>query len=107
MPRDANVIGRKVAWYRYQKGWAQEELVVQLTLYGCYMTRSILASIENQRCPANDKQIEYFAFIFGVGVQDLFPAKRHFSGEKVGTAKEIPRRRKRKKQKAACCTAKK
>jgi len=102
MPHDANVIGRKVAWYRNQKGWAQEELVTHLTVYGCYMTRNILASIENRRCPANDKQIEYFAFIFGVGVQDLFPPKRHFSGERVGTAKEIPRRRKRKQRKAAC-----
>jgi len=107
MPNNKNVIGRIVSKLRYQRGWSQEALVVQLTVYGCYMTRSILASIENQRCPVNDKQIEYFAFIFGVGIQDLFPAKRHFSGEKVGTAKEIPRRRKRKKQQAPCQAARK
>jgi transcriptional regulator with XRE-family HTH domain len=107
MPRDANVIGPKLAWYRNRNGWAQEELVTQLTVYGCYMTRNILASIENRRCPATDKQIEYFAFIFRIGVQDLFPEKRHFSGERVGTAKEIPRRRKRNQRKTSCRAGKK
>jgi transcriptional regulator with XRE-family HTH domain len=93
MHRDENVIGRNVAKFRYQRGWTQDELVGKLQLLGCYMTRDILANIETQRCPATDKQIEFFAEVFGVNVGDLFPGKRNFSGRIVGLEMEIPTRR--------------
>ena len=60
---------------------------------GCYMTRNILASIETQRCPVTDKQIEFFAHVLGVKEGDLFPTKRHFSGQMVGLNTEITTRR--------------
>lgn len=84
MQRGANVIGQNVAKFRYQKGWTQDELVGKLQSLGCYMTRDILANIETQRCVVKDKQIEFFAHVFGVKEGDLFPAKRHFSGKIVG-----------------------
>src|SRR2546426_11067113 len=95
MPR--NVIGRKVAWWRNRQGWSQEFLVTKLTVIGCYMTRSILASIETQRCPATDAQIEYFAYIFRISKDHLFPEKPHFSGKPVGVEKSTPTRRRRKR----------
>lgn len=81
MLKDCNVIGRKVSQLRWQREWTQETLVAKLQVLGCYMTRDILASIETRRCIATDKQIEFFAEAFGIQVQQLFPAVRHFIGK--------------------------
>lgn len=83
MHREDNVIGRNVAWLRYQRGWSQSDLVTQLHLLGdINMTREKIANIETLRCVATCKQIEFFAEVFGVKEQDLFPKKRHFIGRK-------------------------
>jgi transcriptional regulator with XRE-family HTH domain len=95
MPHDKNVIGRLVSKMRYQRGWSQAQLVTELHLIGnINMTREILANIEILRSPATDKQIEFFAEVFGVMEQDLFPKKRHFVGKEVGMElREFTRRR--------------
>jgi transcriptional regulator with XRE-family HTH domain len=95
MPHDKNVIGRLVSKMRYQRGWSQAQLVTELHLIGnINMTREILANIEILRSPATDKQIEFFAGVFGVMEQDLFPKKRHFVGKEVGMElREFTRRR--------------
>ena len=95
MPRSANVIGRNVARLRYQRGWSQDELVTQLQLLGnINMTRDILANIETLRSPADSKQIEFFAEVFQIREQDLFPRQRHFVGKDVGMElREYTRRR--------------
>ena len=95
MPHDKNVIGRLVSKMRYQRGWSQAQLVTELQLIGnINMTREILANIEILRSPASDKQIEFFAEVFGVMEQDLFPKKRHFVGKEVGMElREFTRRR--------------
>jgi transcriptional regulator with XRE-family HTH domain len=98
MPNTKNIIGRKVAYWRNHKKWSQELLVAKLTVIGCYMTRSILASIETRRCPATDIQIEYFAYILDISRDQLFPEKRHFSGKPVGLEKCPPTRRRRKRR---------
>jgi len=93
MLRDANVIGPNVAKYRYQRGWTQDDLVGKLQLRGCYMTRDILANIETQRCIVTDKQIEWFAKVFGVKEGDLFPKQRKLNNEMVGLDVKIVTRR--------------
>ena len=95
MPHDKNIIGRLVSKMRYQRGWSQAQLVTELQLIGnINMTREILANIEILRSPATDKQIEFFAEVFGVMEQDLFPKKRHFVGKQVGMElREFTRRR--------------
>jgi len=95
MPHDKNVIVRRVSKMRYQRGWSQAQLVTELQLIGnINMTREILANIEILRSPATDKQIEFFAEVFGVMEQDLFPKKRHFVGKEVGMElREFTRRR--------------
>jgi hypothetical protein len=55
-----------------------------MQLLGIYITRDILANIENLRTSATDKQIVIFAEVFGVPVADLFPPKRKSSGRIVG-----------------------
>ena len=93
MHRDENVIGQNVAKFRYQRGWTQDELVGKLQLLGCYMTRDILANIETQRSIVTDKQIEFFAEIFGVKAGSFFPDKRRLSGRLVGLDIKIVTRR--------------
>ena len=95
MPHAKNVIGRLVSKMRYQRGWSQAQLVTELHLIGnINMTREILANIEILRSPATDKQIEFFAEVFGVMEQDLFPKKRHFVGKEDGMElREFTRRR--------------
>ena len=94
MPHDKNVIGRIVSRLRYQRGWSQAQLVTELQLIGnINMTREILANIEILRSPATDKQIEFFAEVFGVPVQELFPKKPHFAGKEVGMELRIFTRR--------------
>ena len=93
MHRDANVIGQNVAKFRYQHGWTQDELVAKLQLMGCYMTRDILANIETQRCVVTDRQIEFFAEVFGVKENGLFPEKRRLNGKLVGLDIKVVTRR--------------
>lgn len=93
MHRDANVIGKNVAKFRYQRGWTQDELVGKLQLIGCYMTRDILANIETQRSIVTDKQIEYFAEIFGVNEGSMFPEKRKVVRRLAGLDMKIVTRR--------------
>ncbi len=95
MSKNANVIGRKVAWLRYQRGWSQADLVTRLHLLGnINMTRDTLANIETLRCPATDKQIEFFAEVFKLTEQDFFPKKRHFVGKGAAVElREFTRRR--------------
>jgi transcriptional regulator with XRE-family HTH domain len=85
MPKDANVIGRRVAFLRNQRGWSQNVLITELHLRGnINMTRDILANIESLRSSVTCKQIEFFAELFGIKEQDLFPKKRHFVGKNLG-----------------------
>lgn len=100
--KDANVIGRRVAHLRNQHGWSQNDLVTELHLLGCVnMTREILANIETLRSPATCKQIEFFAEVFGVPVQDLFPKKPHFADKEIVAELKIFTRRRRDAEPAA------
>lgn len=74
IPHTANIIGRNIARLRVQREWTQNVLAVRMQLRGCYMTRDIIASIETQRCGVVDWRIAHFAKLFGVTVNDLFPA---------------------------------
>ncbi len=94
--KDANVIGRRIAYLRNQRGWSQNDLVAELHLIGCInMTREILANIETLRSPATCKQIEFFAEVLGVPVQELFPKQPHFVGKAATLELRIFSRRRR------------
>jgi transcriptional regulator with XRE-family HTH domain len=75
IPRTANIIGRNIARFRFQQDWTQELLAVKMQSRGCYITRDIIANIETQRSSVTDVRIAFFAAVFGVRVNDLFPAK--------------------------------
>lgn len=72
MQHDANLIGRKVARLRYQKGWTQDTLVAKLQILQCDITRDIIANIELRRCVANDTQCAFLARVFSVSIDELF-----------------------------------
>jgi transcriptional regulator with XRE-family HTH domain len=80
--RNGNVIGRNVARFRYQAGWSQEVLAAKMQLLGCYMTRAIIANIESRRSAVTDKQIVFFAEVFGVEAGEFFPRMRPSSRSK-------------------------
>ena len=50
MTQNANVIGRNVARFRYQKGWSQDLLVTKMQLLGIYITRDILVCAAVEKC---------------------------------------------------------
>ena len=72
MQHDANLIGRKIARLRYQKGWTQDTLVAKLQILQCNITRDILANIELRRCRGTDKHCRFIAKAFGVTIHELF-----------------------------------
>jgi transcriptional regulator with XRE-family HTH domain len=74
MPRNANIIGRNVAKFRYQAGWTQEFLAARMQLLGCYISRDIIANIETRRSTVTDKLIAFFAMVFRIPLHFLFPA---------------------------------
>ena len=74
MPKNANIIGRNVAKFRYQAGWTQEFLAVRMQLLGCYINRDIIANIETHGSTVTDKRIAFFAMVFRIPLHCLFPA---------------------------------
>ena len=72
MQHDANLIGRKVARLRYQKGWTQDALVAKLQVLQCNITRDIIANIELRRCVATDTRCAFLARVFNVSIDELF-----------------------------------
>jgi len=72
MQHDANLVGRKVAKLRYQKGWSQDTLVAKLQILQCPITRDILANIELRRSVATDKHLCFLARVFSVNIDELF-----------------------------------
>ena len=72
-PRNANIIGRKVARLRHQQRLSQHMLVARLEVMNYFeITRDILASIELQRYAATDKHAFYLAKALRVPLTDLF-----------------------------------
>ena len=80
----SNLIGPSIAKMRYQRGWTQDDLVAKMQLLGCYMTRDILANLETRRSVATDQQVQFFAEVFEVQLQDLFPASCVTPKERLG-----------------------
>ena len=72
MQHNANLIGRKIARLRYQRGWTQDTLVAKLQTLQCNITRDILANIELRRCLATDKHCRFIAKALGVSIHELF-----------------------------------
>ena len=72
MRHDANLIGRKVAKLRYNKGWSQDTLVAKLQVLQCNITRDILENIEIQRSVATDKHCFFLAKVLRVSIDELF-----------------------------------
>ena len=72
MQHDANLIGRKIARLRYQKGWTQDMLAAKVQVLQCNITRDILANIELRRSLVKAKHCCFIAKALGVTVQELF-----------------------------------
>ena len=82
MLQKRNIIGQNVRRFRCQNGWTQDDLVAKLQLLDCYMTRDILTKIETCYSFVTDKQIDYFAEVFGVEASMLFSKPNNKKGNK-------------------------
>jgi len=91
MPR-LNVIGPNVVKLRHQRGWTQNDLLLKLELVGCGITRQTLANVEIGRAPAGDILILFFAKVFRVPVEELFPEHWREGDRIKGLAEKYPPR---------------
>jgi transcriptional regulator with XRE-family HTH domain len=75
MHRNGNVVGHNIARLRYERGLTQNDLATKLQLVCCDVSRQIIAHIETGRCAVPDCEIVYFAHVFSVKVEELFPVE--------------------------------
>jgi transcriptional regulator with XRE-family HTH domain len=68
-----NIVGVQIRKLRYNRGWSQAQLAIQLQLKGLDVGREVVAQIEGQTHCVKDKDLPYFARVFQVGLADLFP----------------------------------
>ncbi len=68
-----NLVGPQVRKLRYNSGWSQSKLAIQLQLKGLDVSREVIAQIEGQCHCVKDKDLPYFSRVFQVGLTDLFP----------------------------------
>jgi transcriptional regulator with XRE-family HTH domain len=68
-----NIVGPQISRLRYNRGWSQAKLAVELTLKGLEVEREFVAQIENQSHCVKDKDLPFFAAALGVPLIELFP----------------------------------
>ena len=69
-----NLVGPQVRKLRYNRGWSQAQLAIQLQLKGLDIGRVVVAQVEGQCHCVKDKDLPYFAQAFGVSLLELFPS---------------------------------
>lgn len=68
-----NFIGPQVRKFREAKGWTQDQLAVQVQLFGWDTSRLSITRLENQERRVPDVELFVFAEVLGVPTNDLFP----------------------------------
>jgi transcriptional regulator with XRE-family HTH domain len=68
-----NLVGPQVRKLRFNQGWSQAQLAVQLQLKGLDIGREGVVQIEGQTHCVKDKDLPYLATAFGVQLVELFP----------------------------------
>jgi hypothetical protein len=69
---NANTVGPQVRKFRCDHGWSQARLAMYLQLSGLDIGREVVAQIEGQTHCVKDRDLPYFAQVFGVDLADLF-----------------------------------
>ena len=73
MAKELNIIGRRLARIRYQRGLSQADLATRLNRLGWEMaTRFVIAKIEASSRGVTDKEIVMLAKALKTTVADLF-----------------------------------
>ena len=68
-----NLVGPQVRKLRYNRGWSQAHLAMQLQLEGLDVGREVVAQIEGQTHCVKDSQLPYFSTVFGIELIELYP----------------------------------
>lgn len=72
-PGKKNLVGRRVAQLRYERGWTQENLSDRLFDAGWPLSRSEVSKLEGGLIYVHEFQLYYFAEVFRVSVEALLP----------------------------------
>jgi transcriptional regulator with XRE-family HTH domain len=68
-----NIVGPQIRKLRYNLGWSQAKLAVELYLEGLDVQREFVAQIEGQTHGVKDRDLPYFARVLKVTILDLYP----------------------------------
>lgn len=68
-----NIVGPQIRKLRYNLGWSQAQLAIELLLEGLEVQREFVAQIEGQTHCVKDKHLPYFARVLKVTIPDLYP----------------------------------
>ncbi len=71
--RYKNLIGSEIRKRRDNLGWSQDDLALRLQLAGWDIDRSGISKIECRLVHVSDFQQLFFARVFKIGIDDLFP----------------------------------
>ncbi len=71
--KQLNVVGPQVRKLRERKGWTQDDLAVQVQLFGWDTSRLSVTRLENQERRVPDVELFVFAKVLGVSADELFP----------------------------------
>jgi transcriptional regulator with XRE-family HTH domain len=99
-----NLIGSEIMKRRDNLGWSQSDLAVKLQLAGWDIDRSQVSKIECRLVHVSDFQQLYFARVFKITINDLFPRIDPYESVSSFLEKTMERRRlpiPRKKRKRA------
>ncbi|MGA2603917.1 MAG: helix-turn-helix transcriptional regulator [Verrucomicrobiia bacterium] len=68
-----NMVGPQIRKLRYMRGWSQDKLAAKLQLLGWDIGRVSLAKIESRLVRVDAHDLLFFAKVFNVRLDDLFP----------------------------------
>jgi transcriptional regulator with XRE-family HTH domain len=68
-----NTVGPQIRKLRYNRGWSQAKLAVELSLEGLDVQREFVAQIEGQTHGVKAEDLPYFARVLEVSIADLYP----------------------------------
>jgi transcriptional regulator with XRE-family HTH domain len=71
--RYLNVTGSRIRRLRGLRHWSQRQLAIKLQRCGWDISRATVSKIESRIAEVGDLELLYFAEVFSVNLQELFP----------------------------------
>ncbi len=82
MKRQCKTIGKRIARFRRQRGFTQDELLIGLRVLGSNLTREMLSEIESGHRGATDLEICFLSEVLSIPIGKLVSSLRPWPGKK-------------------------